>query len=167
MVKNNQDLITESKENYLESILKLSLKCNIERFDDDTDKDIFHNEAINALIELNKDENVTLNSEVHAINIRDDLNYSKPSVSIMLHNLENEGFITIDNDNHIHLTDVGYQIAKKTYERHLILSDILVQFGVNINMALEDACKLEHDLQDETFNKIKNYYLNKYCIVNP
>ena len=131
--------------------------------DENTTKDDFHQTCINALKELKKNKNVTLNSEVHAINIKDDLNYSKPSVSIMLHNLEDEGFITIDNDNHIHLTNEGYEIAYKTYERHLILSDVLVQFGVNVKIALEDACKIEHDLQDETFNIIKDYYIKKYC----
>ena len=163
MSKNMQEKMTESKENYLESVLKLSLTCDIEKHDENTTKDDFHQTCINALKELKKNKNVTLNSEVHAINIKDDLNYSKPSVSIMLHNLEDEGFITIDNDNHIHLTDEGYEIAYKTYERHLILSDVLVQFGVNVKIALEDACKIEHDLQDETFNIIKDYYIKKYC----
>ena len=80
----------------------------------------------------------------------------------MLHNLEDEGYITIDKDNHIHLTEEGYKIAYKTYQRHLILSDVLVQMGVNIETALDDACKIEHDLQDETFDIIKNHYLDKY-----
>ena len=157
MAKNNQDLMTESKENYLESVLKLSLKCNIEKFDDDTDKEIFHNEAINALLELQNNENVTLKSEVHAINIKDDLNYSKPSVSIAMHKLEANGYITIEKNGVIHLTDEGFKKASAVYERHKVLSTFLMNIGVSKETALEDACEIEHFISEETFEAVKKY----------
>lgn len=95
---------------------------------------------------------------VHAIDIVSKLGLSKPSVSIALKKLKDSGYITIDHNNHIHLTDSGLEIANKIYERHKILTDILIKLGVNKDLAEDDACKLEHDLSDESWRKIKNYY---------
>lgn len=95
---------------------------------------------------------------VHAIDIVSKLGLSKPSVSIALKKLKDSGYITIDHNNHIHLTDTGLEIANKIYERHKILTDILIKLGVNKDLAEDDACKLEHDLSDESWEKIKNYY---------
>lgn len=96
--------------------------------------------------------------DVHAIDIVNELNFSKPSVSIMLKKLENGGYLTIDGNNHLHLTESGMEIAKKIYERHLVLTDILKHLGIDDKIAEEDACKIEHDLSDVTFEKIKEYY---------
>jgi len=96
--------------------------------------------------------------EVHAIDIVNELGFSKPSVSIALKKLKEQGYITIDEMNHLHLTDSGLGIANKIYERHKILTSILMYVGVSKETAEEDACKLEHDLSDESWNRIKEYY---------
>ena len=98
---------------------------------------------------------------VHAIDIVNELGFSKPSVSIMLKKLKDEGYITIDENQHIHLLPVGLKIAEKILERHEILTDILIHLGVNDKTAEDDACKIEHDLSDETFDAIKKIYLEK------
>ncbi len=96
--------------------------------------------------------------EVHAIDIVNELGFSKPSVSIALKKLKEQGYITIDEMNHLHLTDSGLEIANKIYERHKILTSILMYVGVTKETAEEDACKLEHDLSDESWERIKECY---------
>ena len=98
---------------------------------------------------------------VHAIDVVNDLKLSKPSVSIMLKKLRDDGYVTIDDNNHLHLTKVGKEIAERIYERHQILTDILIKIGVDEKTAEEDACKIEHDLTNETFKAIKKYYNEK------
>ncbi|RIA65042.1 DtxR family iron (metal) dependent repressor [Anaeroplasma bactoclasticum] len=97
-------------------------------------------------------------NEVHAIDVVNELGYSKPSVSIALKKLKEQEYITIDEFNHLHLTKKGLDIAKKIYERHKILTSILEKLGVDANNAEKDACKLEHDLSDVSWNAIKKYY---------
>ena len=98
---------------------------------------------------------------VHAIDIVNELGFSKPSVSIMLKKLKDEEYITIDENQHIHLLPEGLKIAEKILERHEILTDILINLGVSPKTAEDDACKIEHDLSDETFDIIKKTYLEK------
>lgn len=98
---------------------------------------------------------------VHAIDIVNNLGFSKPSVSIMLKKLKDEKYIDIDDNQHIHLLPEGLKIAEKIYERHQVLTDILEYLGVNPDTAENDACKIEHDLTDETFDAIKKIYLEK------
>ena len=93
---------------------------------------------------------------VRAIDIVNELHYSKPSVSIAMKKLKEEGLIEIINNN-ITLTSSGLEIASKVYERHEILTNALMSLGVNKETALIDACKIEHDLSEETFNAIKKY----------
>jgi len=95
---------------------------------------------------------------VRAIDIVKDMNFSKPSVSIALKKLKADDLITIDQSNNISLTKKGFEIASSTLERHEILSKLLVKLGVSEDVALEDACKIEHDLSNESFEKIKEYY---------
>ena len=95
---------------------------------------------------------------VHAIDVCEKLQITKPSVSVMLKKLREDKYITIDSDNHLHLTKTGLEIAEKIFERHEILTDILIRLGVPNTKAEDDACKLEHDLSDESWDKIKNYY---------
>lgn len=97
---------------------------------------------------------------VRAIDIVNQLNYSKPSVSIAMKKLKENGYIEINNGN-ITLTHTGYTIASRILERHEILTRALVFLGVNKDIALEDACKIEHDLSDETFEAIKKFINNK------
>ena len=93
--------------------------------------------------------------DVHAIDIVNELNFSKPSVSIMLKKLKDEGYILIDEHSHITLTNQGLEIANKIYERHKILTQILLDLGIPREIAEEDACKIEHDLSPETFEAVK------------
>ena len=99
--------------------------------------------------------------DVHAIDIVNELGFSKPSVSIALKKLKEQGYITIDDNNHLHLTNEGLEIAKNIYERHKILTSILTSIGVSKEVAEEDACKIEHDLSNESWDRIKQYYNEK------
>ena len=111
---------------------------------------------LEAILMLNQEKN-----GVHAIDVCEKLNITKPSVSVMLKKLREDGYITIDGENHLHLTEKGLEIANKIYERHQILTDILIRLGVNKDIAEDYSCKLEHDMTDESWTAIKNYYENK------
>ena len=89
-----------------------------------------------------------------SVDIAAGLNVSKPSVSVAMKKLRENGFITMSTDNMISLTDKGYAIARKIYDRHQALTKYLVQIGVPEETAREDACKIEHDLSDESFAAI-------------
>lgn len=98
---------------------------------------------------------------VRAIDISNEMNYSKPSVSRAMSILKNEGYIFIDENNLITLTEKGTAVAEKIYERHTILSTVLMQLGVSQKTATEDACKIEHCISDETMEAIKAH-IKKY-----
>ena len=102
------------------------------------------------------------NGIVRAIDIAKALNFSKPSISIALKKLKNDELIEIDENNHITLTEEGRVVATKTLEKHTVISSLLQELGVSPETALEDACKIEHDLSDETFKKIKEYYEKRH-----
>lgn len=93
--------------------------------------------------------------DVHAIDIVNELKFSKPSVSIMLKKLKDEGYIQIDEHSHITLTEKGFPIANKIYERHKVLTQLLLDLGLPEDIAEDDACKIEHDLSPETFEAVK------------
>jgi len=113
----------ESMENYLETILVLSLN----------------------------------GSKVRSIDIVNELDYSKPSVSIAMKNLRNKGYILMDGDGVITLTAEGRKIADTIYERHVAISDWLVYLGVDRQTAVQDACKMEHGMSEKSFSAIKNH----------
>jgi len=94
---------------------------------------------------------------VRAIDVVTEMNYSKPSVSRAVANLKKEQAIIVDNDGHITLTEKGLKIAETMYERHKVLSTILIDIGVPENIAITDACKIEHDISIETFEAIKKH----------
>ncbi len=96
------------------------------------------------------------NGNVKSIDIANAMNFTKASVSRAMKNLKENGYITVMENGNIYLTDKGLEIAKKIYERHQVISNFLINLGVKKEIALEDACKLEHDLSDESFNAIKN-----------
>ena len=96
-------------------------------------------------------------NEVHAIDICSYLSYSRPTVSIVLRQMRENGLVTVNDDNHIFLTDEGRAIAARIYERHTVLTSLLVSLGVSRETAQRDACKIEHDLSDETFEAIKRH----------
>ena len=106
---------------------------------------------------------LTENNElVRAIDIASSMNYSKPSVSIALKKLKNEDYISVDDSNgNIRLTTKGYNVAIEIYERHKVLSSALMMIGVSEETAKEDACKIEHDLSEETIQKIKEFVERK------
>ena len=99
------------------------------------------------------------NTIVRAIDIANNLNYSKASVSIAMKKLKNLNLIEInEKTGNISLTDEGEKIALRVLERHHIITQVLVSLGVSLETAKEDACKIEHDLSDEAFNALKNFY---------
>ncbi len=89
-----------------------------------------------------------------SIDIATGLNVSKPSVSVAMKKLRENGYITMSSDSMISLTDKGYAIARKIYDRHQTLTKYLMQIGVSEEIAKEDACKIEHDLSDESYEAI-------------
>ena len=93
--------------------------------------------------------------KVHAIDIARDMGFSKPSVSVAVHKLADNGYINIADDGVITLTEKGNEIATKVYDRHVTISKALMSLGVSEEQALEDACKIEHDLSEESFESIK------------
>ena len=85
------------------------------------------------------------------------MNFSKPSVSRAVGLLKNEGYINIDKEGHITLTDAGLSQANKIYDRHTVLSQALILLGVDQKTAEDDACKMEHIISDESFYALKNH----------
>lgn len=94
---------------------------------------------------------------VRSIDIANDLEVSKPSVSVAMKNFREEGYITVDSDGNIDLTEKGLIIAKRVLERHEVISKALMALGVSESTALEDSCKIEHVISDETFARIKDF----------
>lgn len=97
------------------------------------------------------------NGNVRSIDIAREMDLSKPSVSRAMGILKNKDFITVDEDGAIHLTEEGSKLAKKIYERHRILTEALMSLGVDEKTASEDACRIEHDISEKSFNKIKKH----------
>lgn len=94
---------------------------------------------------------------VRSIDISEYMGYSKPSVSRAVGLLKNGGYIQVDEEGMITLTDTGLEIAQKIYERHTLLTQLLIRLGVSPETASADACKIEHNLSDETFEAIKKH----------
>lgn len=94
---------------------------------------------------------------VRSIDVAQHLGYSKPSVSRAVSILKTSGHITVEKDGRLELTELGEQVAREIYERHEVLTDWLVRLGVPYEVAVEDACKIEHDLSPETFRCLKAY----------
>ena len=94
---------------------------------------------------------------VRSIDIANTLSFSKPSVSVAMKHLEEDGYIQRDDDRFISLTDKGLAIAERIYERHETLAHWFISIGVDEETAYKDACKIEHDLSVETFDKLRAY----------
>ena len=92
---------------------------------------------------------------VRSVDIANRLSVSKPSVCVAMRNLRENGYIVVDEDNYIHLTDSGMSVASKIYERHKLLTELLISIGVDAKTAEMDACRVEHDLSPDTFDAIK------------
>ena len=94
---------------------------------------------------------------VRSVDIANELDYSKPSVSIAMKNLRENGHITMDADGYIELTGSGREIAESIYERHTLISSWLILLGVDKKTAAKDACKMEHSLSEQSFAALKKH----------
>ena len=97
------------------------------------------------------------NGSVRSIDIASEMNFSKPSVSRAMSKLREGGFVLMDNDGMITLTGSGREIAEKIYERHNVLSKLLMQLGVDEETATDDACRIEHVISDKSFAAVKEH----------
>ena len=98
---------------------------------------------------------------VRSIDIANHLHFSKPSVSVAMKKLRESGYIEMDGEGFISLLPAGEEIARRIYERHKLLTQFFIHLGVNPEVAAADACKIEHDLSEETFQKIKEHALGR------
>ena len=110
---------------------------------------------LEAILQLEKE-----NKRVRSIDVVRKLGFSKPSVSIAMKKLKDQGYIIIEEDGSIKLLDEGRKIALKTLEKHEYLTNLFIKIGVYKEEAEDEACKIEHAITDETFEKIKKYLEN-------
>ena len=94
---------------------------------------------------------------IRSIDIANELDYSKPSVSVAMKNLRADGHIIMDADGYITLTESGREIAQKMYDRHILISDWLIFLGVDRETAVNDACKMEHSMSEQSFLALKKH----------
>lgn len=95
--------------------------------------------------------------DVRSLDVAEYMGFSKPSVSRAVGLLKSGGYIVVDGDGYITLTDAGMDVAQKMYERHTLLTKFLVQLGVDKKTTAEDACKMEHDISEKSFEAIKKH----------
>ena len=98
---------------------------------------------------------------VRSIDVANELSFTKASVSVAMKAFREDGYITVDENGAILLTEKGKQIAEQVYERHRIIAKALIAIGVDEEIALEDSCKIEHDISMEAFEKLKAYLIEK------
>lgn len=104
------------------------------------------------------------NGYVRSIDIANHLSFTKPSVSVAMKSFREEGYITVDSDGGISLTKKGLAVAEQVYERHQIIAKALIALGVDEQIAYEDSCKIEHDISNASFERIKEH-LNRHNII--
>ena len=102
------------------------------------------------------------NATVRSIDVCEYMGFSKPSVSRAIGLLKKGGYVIMDEDGYLTLTDEGLSIAQKIYDRHKLLTEFLTSLGVSEETASADACKIEHHISDESFEAIKNFNSKKY-----
>lgn len=107
---------------------------------------------LETILVLSKEKN-----DVRAIDVGGRMGYSKPSVSRALARLRADGYLSVDGNGYLRLTDKGSEIAEKIYERHHVLSELLTRIGVDPETAVEDACRIEHVISDKSFAAIKEH----------
>lgn len=98
---------------------------------------------------------------IRSIDICNALGFSKPTVSVVMKNFREEGYVLVDENGYITLTEKGRVIAEKMYERHEIIAQFLMSLGVDKETAYKDSCKIEHDISDLSFECMKKYYLER------
>ncbi|MBQ9084174.1 MAG: metal-dependent transcriptional regulator [Clostridia bacterium] len=96
-------------------------------------------------------------ANVRSIDVSEHMGFSKPSVSRAIGLLKSGGYVNVDKDGYLSLTEAGLEVAKRMYSRHKLLSDLLISLGVPEEIATTDACKMEHHLSDESFAAIKKF----------
>ncbi len=94
---------------------------------------------------------------VRSVDVADYMHFSKPSVSRAVSLLKQGEYLTVNSDGFLILTEAGREVAEKIYERHQVLTQLLISIGVSEEVAEDDACKIEHDISDETFLALKRY----------
>ena len=94
---------------------------------------------------------------VRSLDVADYMNFSKPSVSRAVGLLKSGGYITVDRDGYLHLTQEGLEVAQTIYERHIIFSQFLMRLGVDEETATADACRMEHDISAKSFSALKKH----------
>ena len=99
--------------------------------------------------------------EVHAVDVGREMGFSKPSVSRAVGILKEDGYIKVADRGAITLTDKGKKVAETIYERHTVISDLLEGIGVSRETAVDDACRVEHYISEETFEALKKYHKKK------
>ena len=102
---------------------------------------------------------------VRSVDIANELGYSKPSISVAMKNLKANGYIEIETGGQIVLTEAGRDIAQRIYNRHTLISDLLIYLGVDSETAMKDACKMEHGMSEESFMALESHLeeLRKKC----
>ena len=101
------------------------------------------------------------NGSIRSIDVANELSFSKASVSVAMKSFREEGYITVDEDGTLNLTEKGLEIALRVYERHEVLAKALMALGVDEETAYEDACKIEHHISDTSIEKIKEHFGRK------
>ena len=104
------------------------------------------------------------NHDVRSLDVAKYMNFSKPSVSRAVGLLKQGEYITVDQEGYLHLTAMGEEIAAKIYERHMLLTEFLMRLGVDRETASADACKIEHDISDKSFEAIKRHVDEKKTV---
>jgi len=102
------------------------------------------------------------NGKVRSVDVANHMGFSKPTISIIMKQFRDNGYITLDNHRNIHLTEKGAEIAQGIHERHTVLSNLLIAIGVDKETAISDACKIEHNISEKTFECIKAFYENTF-----
>ena len=98
-------------------------------------------------------------SAVRSVDLARHMRFSKPSISHAVGVLKDGGFLTVDGEGYLHLTDAGKDVAEKIYERHCVLTSGLINLGVEPKQAEQDACQMEHAISDESFRKLQRYFM--------
>ena len=98
------------------------------------------------------------NGQVRSIDIVNELGYTKPSISVAMKKLRENGYINVDDNGYISLEAQGYEIASQMYDRHQTLTNLLISAGVKEETAAKDACKIEHVISDESYQCLKAYF---------
>ena len=96
-------------------------------------------------------------AQVRSIDVANELGYSKPSVSVAMKNLRQKNYVNVSEEGYLSLTGEGLKLAATVYERHSVISNWLISLGVSQDVAVEDACRMEHDISEESFAAIKKY----------